>query len=272
MANHDDPMTLMERYAAATDGCESRDLLVAAGWTRDGLGTRLYRLLREYDRARSTLGLGRDLTDEQSDERAALAGRAKDEANRERTGAATGRIARDKLVETFAQAEQFAMGRRAEAMTRLRTLPECREQLGQFASRLATRRRFMQADVDPAAGGPGPVMLIAGRVLGYWIDPTCGVCHGRGQTGGYSTPAAICTECRGTGRRRLRLAIDTDGNEFGLDLLAELERKVSWVHNAIRFHLRQDEPEPGHHLATRLKRYELGQHLTELRSVEAQKD
>jgi hypothetical protein len=78
------------------------------------------------------------------------------------------------------------------------------------------------------------------RALGYWLDPLCHSCNGRGFSGGSGTPVEVCKHCHGSGRTLPRLSKDKAGQEFGYLLISEFERKTTRVGELIKRHLRQE--------------------------------
>jgi len=102
----------------------------------------------------------------------------------------------------------------------LKTLPETRQALGNFAVMTATRRRFLMND--------HAVNAIAGRVLDVHLCPLCHHCQGRGFNGGShrGEKQELCRPCRGAGHRRDGLGKDAEERSFAAHLLAELARVV----------------------------------------------
>jgi len=118
------------------------------------------------------------------------------------------------------------------------------------------------------------VAKVAARALDVWIDPACPHCQGRGFHGGYTEPVVICQECGGTtnrlsGRRGERLGKSEAAHQFGLSLLAEMDRKAETVERAMRRFL------AGHIHTTRIADEawrRLLARLDELRGAQAQED
>ncbi len=77
------------------------------------------------------------------------------------------------------------------------------------------------------------------RALGYWLDPLCHSCNGRGFSGGTGTPVEVCKHCHGSGRTLPRLSKTEAGQQFGYLLSSEFERKTCRVGELIKRHLRQ---------------------------------
>jgi ribosomal protein S27E len=129
-------------------------------------------------------------------------------------------------------ATEFAL-----ALMRLKTLREARESLGAYASIQATKQRFMQPDEK--------VMPLMGQVLSAWLDPNCHKCEGRGTIGGYGSPQVVCRGCGGTKLRLrdkqgiLRIGLDGEQKRFAGHMLAEMDRLVAEVEQAMKLALRQ---------------------------------
>lgn len=83
---------------------------------------------------------------------------------------------------------------------------------------------------------------IAVRALGYWLDPLCHSCNGRGFLGGSGVPVEVCKHCHGSGRTLPRLSKTEAGQHFGYLLISEFERKTTRVGELIKRHLRQVDP------------------------------
>jgi hypothetical protein len=128
-------------------------------------------------------------------------------------------------------ATEFAL-----ALMRLKTLREARESLGAYASIQATKQRFMQPD--------DKVMPLMGQVLSAWLDPNCHKCEGRGTLGGYGSPQVVCRACSGTKLRlrdkqgTLRIGLDGEQKRFAAHMLAEMDRLVAEVEQAMKRLLR----------------------------------
>lgn len=229
----EDRPTLPERYARAMQSTHlevlvdercSVDLLVAAGWIKDGLGTMLYRLRTEYDAVRGA-------------HRTALAALHEAQAHADRVQReakahdAKGRA--DQAARLRQIAEHITEGAKGEALmakvqmlSQLKTLEPAKAALGRFASIMATRERYMRPDRE--------VMRIAGRALEVWMDPMCPHCHGTGLTGGVGVVAGICPACHGTKLRAYRLHVTDAGHQFGRSLLSHMDRKTEHVAGQMR--------------------------------------
>ena len=81
---------------------------------------------------------------------------------------------------------------------------------------------------------------IGTRALGYWLDPLCHSCNGRGFLGGSGVPVEVCKHCHGSGGTLPRLSKSKAGQEFGYLLISEFERKVCRVGEQIRRYLKQE--------------------------------
>ena len=101
-------------------------------------------------------------------------------------------------------------------LSALGSLATARQQLGGYAITIATRRAFIEPD--------DKVLILAGRALDLFLDPTCDKCEGRGKNGGYGSPETLCKHCGGTGKRQINNAANhDDGREFIKHLLSCME-------------------------------------------------
>lgn len=78
------------------------------------------------------------------------------------------------------------------------------------------------------------------RALGYWLDPLCHTCNGRGFLGGSGVPVEVCKHCHGSGRTLPKLSKSEAGQQFGYLLISEFERKTTRVGEQIKRYLRQE--------------------------------
>ena len=85
-------------------------------------------------------------------------------------------------------------------LSQLGTLHTAKQQLGAYSIKIATRRAFMEPDEK--------VLILAGRSLDLFLDPTCDKCEGRGKNGGYGSPEVICRSCGGSGKRHISQKIE----------------------------------------------------------------
>lgn len=133
-----------------------------------------------------------------------------------------------RLGKTLAAIDRF------EILNRLKSLAKVREELGRIACLRATKERFMQPDAE--------VLVLVGRVLDVFLDPTCSPCSGRGFTGGgrheESGPQIICRACKGTGQRRANLGRQQDEKDFAADMLADMQARMAGVERAMQRFLR----------------------------------
>ena len=81
---------------------------------------------------------------------------------------------------------------------------------------------------------------IGTRALGYWLDPLCHSCNGRGFLGGSGVPVEVCKHCHGSGRTLPKLSKSKEGQEFGYLLISEFERKTTRVGEQIKRYLKQE--------------------------------
>ena len=87
-------------------------------------------------------------------------------------------------------------------LSQLGTLHAAKQQLGAYSIKIATRRAFMEPDEK--------VLILAGRALDLFLDPTCDKCDGRGKNGGYGSPEVICRSCGGSGKRHISQKVESD--------------------------------------------------------------
>lgn len=101
-------------------------------------------------------------------------------------------------------------------LSQLGTLHTAKQQLGPYSIKIATRRAFMEPDEK--------VLILAGRALDLFLDPTCDKCEGRGKNGGYGSPEILCKHCGGTGKRQIKNAANHEaGRNFIAHMLSCLE-------------------------------------------------
>lgn len=243
--------TIAERYGRATESSHLEmvsertgdvDLLIAAGWAKEGLGTALYRLRVEWDSVRAE--------QRQAEDNLRLMTRASAKASLED---------RPGLRQA---AEYAALTARALILIRIGSLHTTREALGRFADIWATRQRYMQ----PFA----VVCKIAGLALDIWLDPACPHCTGRMFVGELGSPQVICKPCRGTGKRDYLLHESEAGHNFGRSLLVEMDRKTDHVDRTMRRYLSGHANGKPPHQEAVIR--DLKKRLEDLRSARAQED
>lgn len=241
----EDRPTLPEVYTRAissthlevkTEERGSVDLLIAAGWCTDSLGTSLYRLRAEFDSVRSAVvraGQADIQARAEARDKAESLLRQVDEAWARGDSAATVPLTAQ-ANKLLAEVEHAGTTERVLVLISLKSLDRARRELGAYASIRATRQRYMESDES--------VMKIAGRALDAWLDPLCPHCFGTGAVGGFGAPRSICSAaqkgCGGSGRRTVRLWRDNAGHEFGRAMMAEMDRKTQHVADKMRRFLR----------------------------------
>lgn len=277
-----EPTTIRERYSRAMSSSHLElnanrrgdiDIIMAAGAvgmpdecrsneTRTGYSTLpvsslLLRLMAEYDEVRGPRAIAR---------RNFEAGSTKEHARAEATTAVNreaGRRARVGEQQMSADELRDCVSKAAEAMRdqvahdakmahafvlmRLQSLASTKQAFGDWAMKMAIRRRFMDVGplpvVDPdksslvQAWRKGKqaqqtiVMALAGQVLDLLLDPNCHRCEGRGFNGGYSqNPQRICNAderkggCGGSGLRRVdKLGNGKEQHDFAAYLMLEVD-------------------------------------------------
>lgn len=254
---------LDERYAGAvqTSHLEVKpircdvDYLIAAGWAKDGLGTRLFRLATEWDLAGG-------------DYRLALrrVRQVELEAMQIQRSAARNPKEAEKLLADAAllmtEAQREAITAKAMAMVYLKTLDEAKEAVGGYARWLANRSRFIQSDAV--------VNKLAAKALQLFLDATCSTCSGRGFSGGFNAPRVLCTTCGATGRSHYHLSKTEPNSAFVRALLAEMDMKCHRVERAMVAMLRNMKQRPAP--VESAEHRALQARLAELRSHSAQED
>lgn len=288
----DDRATIKERYTRALNASRlvlaerpgDVDLLIAAGWIKEGLATQLYRLMAEFDTARGDLRVAQQeqkrLADERErakDARADAERQAAREWKREdlgpHRGAGHDEVAATaaRLVDGLAQrAEDAALQARAFAMLQLKTLGDTKQAVWRYADQAATRKGLV-------ALTPQGVATIVGKVLEAMLDPLCPGCQGSGKVGVFPNQHLHTGKgpafCGGSGRRKVELAPDAVGELFGRWLLADLERKAARVDQLMRQFLhRYQSEQPTFKADSAAAVSELQRRLVELRSAEAAVD
>lgn len=226
--------TMAERYSralgsthleAVADERGSVDMLIAAGWVNEGLGTSLYRLRTEFDAARGrAVQAARNLgAMQQQVQQADAVAAAAHEDDAPRLRAIAGHLRK--------AMESTALTDRAMLLVTLKSLDGTSQAVGRFALQRAASTGRKMPDAM--------VRLIAGQALDFWLDPLCMTCAGTGAVGGYGNPRVICKSCGGSKTRPMRFGSDTNGHDFGRDLIEHMHSKVGYVSNQLRRFLKQ---------------------------------
>lgn len=229
----EDRPTLPESYARAIESSRlevladercSVDMLIAAGWINETLGTMLFRLRAEFDMVRSA-----------QRQSARNVHAAELHTGRLAAAQAKATTAEDKAMWTALHeqaakdAKNAALTERALIMVHLKSLPGTVEALHRFGSMWATKQKFMRDD--------RAVSAIVGKALDAWLDPICPACDGRGFTGGMGIPMVICQPCGGSRLRHVHLGKrpdDDTGHQFGKSVLTEMDRMTDRVTGQMR--------------------------------------
>ena len=227
-----DTRELAERYGSATvtsnlevkpTRCDV-DYLIAAGWVKEGLGTRLFRLATEWDLAGGDYRLA--LRHARQVELQAY--QIKRNAARHPVEAQTLLVEAARLLD---QAQREAITAKALAMVHLKTLHEARDAVGAYAVGLANRASFMENDAT--------VGKLAAKALQMFLDATCSACMGRGFNGGHLTPMVWCNVCGTSGKAHHALSKTERDEAFIRRLLAEMDLKCHRVQQQMSRWLRQ---------------------------------
>jgi hypothetical protein len=118
------------------------------------------------------------------------------------------------------------------ALSKMPSLPSVKAELGRYAVRQATLRKFMEPD--------SVVLTLVGQALQLFLDPTCPKCNGVGHTGGYGLPEVICKHCD-NGRQTIRLKGRTqEQQEFLKFIMAQMEASASFANDQMRRLLRYE--------------------------------
>jgi hypothetical protein len=254
-----EPTTLAEKYARAINSshlevCERRrgdvDLLIAAGWVPEHVGTMLYRLAVEFDEARGDTAIVRrnhtgQLQQVHSFSRLMATEKAKAAPD-------TGLMAKwkDRIREIQCEIDRDLKVQRAFILLKLKSLPATKEAFGQWARVQAAKRNFMplsdpgkattvQAVIgwrEEVRARDAVIVAIAGRLLEIMLDPLCTRCEGRGFNGGYDgSPQSFCKHCV-AGRRKVQSRSDAEEAFAGYlhleadKMLNEVDRKMrAWL-------------------------------------------
>jgi hypothetical protein len=186
MTEQKDRPSIDERYTSATNATSlvvvpersgAGDMLIAAGWSRNRLGTALMRLVSEWDASEKPRPVSRE-----GIERVA----------RDIAASSPGRTADDVTDtdrrEARAQAARWLLHEQKILMGKLKTLPEVRRGLIAWI----TEQNL-----------PEPQQT-AVESLSWWLDATCRTCHGKRWQEIKDTARLsdkVCPACRGSGER-----------------------------------------------------------------------
>ena len=229
----EDRPNLEERYSRAIESSHlevladercSVDMLIAAGWVKEGLGTALYRLRSEYDSVRGAHVLARRELSELQTRIDRLNRAAREEQDYSKRPALA--LAVKLGVEELKRAE---LTERVLILAQLKSLPDTKRSMGRFAIAMATRSRFMEND--------RVVTNIAGACLSLWLDPLCPQCNGTGLAGGVGVVKGICSACGGSKTRPYQLDKTAAGHDFGRSLLVLMDKKTDYVTSQMRRYL-----------------------------------
>jgi len=286
MMDDDEAPTIRERYSLAArasrltvraDRPGNVDLLIAAGWIKDGLATTLYRLMSEFDVVRGEQRVATVEQDRLAREWSEASTAAAVEVRRrphERSILFVGPPSSQHFMRgpnaISLAATRAATQARAFHLLEMKTLPLAKRAVLRYADQQAT----FQGLVDLS---PDEVAQLCGQVLQTLLDPLCPVCEGRGFTGGFSAPQVWHQgegSCRRTGRRIIKFSPNPVGELFARWLLADLDRKASRVDRLMRKFMQQyiersDDHDPARAAAAQ---EDLRRQLVDLRSAEAASD
>jgi hypothetical protein len=198
------------------------DALIAAGWVRDGLATRLYRARAEFDAIKGEW----DLLERKYQEQLVAA--------RQEAGSVA--VGPTKAPAMYAAAEDEVLRRRAFVLLGMKSLNDARSALSAFVVGMAGRDGLELSADDLAR--------LVGRILDQFLDPLCATCQGvrfKVVQGTGRLSSVVCGHCRGSGRRPLKFGGKTPRREviFTRFMLAELDRKTEAVSRRMSKFLRE---------------------------------
>lgn len=233
MTMSDEAPTLAERYSRATTSSHLKleegrcdvDMLIAAGWLRDGLGALLYRLRGEFDAAKAAMRhADAQLPSWES--------RALEAESALRAWHPPMKHPRAEPAQIRTEGAAYARTEHALALISLKTLRPAAVALQNFALAVNTEKWAL----DQRAA-----QQIAGRALDVWLDPLCPACDGRGFSGAShrGERETTCGGCRGTGKRSALLGESAVEKRFAWMLLDEIAAHLEAVNLAMRRALRQ---------------------------------
>ncbi len=179
------PATVEERYTTAAHTSDltvnaerggAGDLLIAAGWSQNRIGTALIRLHGEWDASEKPRNLDRATLE-------ALASDIAREDGAETVDASHRRSAQDKAAQWLEHENRILLGK-------LKTLAYAKNQINMWA---------MEREI------PDYPAKVSAAIL-WWLAPKCPACHGRCWEPIQGTPKLSnrqCRVCGGTGNRSI---------------------------------------------------------------------
>lgn len=244
--------TLSERYSRAlsTSHMEVQarvrgdvDVIIAAGWVPEHMGTMLYRLAAEFDRAHGEVALAHRNHAEQ--QKTVTHYTKLIAAEKRKTPRDDSLIAKweTRIEQLQKEIERDMKARRAFILLKTKSLPAVKVAFANWATGYADKRGFLsdseRRSITPAARA-AVIQALSHRVLDIMLDPMCPRCEGRGFNGGYDgVPQVICRVCE-AGRRK-PMARHQDEDVFADGLRIEAEIMLLGVDRLMKKWLRDDE-------------------------------
>ena len=217
-------MTIPDRYSYSirskqlrnTDRPGDIDVIIAAGFIRDGLPTAIYRLRIEFDAVRGDL----ILNDRMLVQAIAIANVVQQSVEVGPTFADAIRM----------QAHDFATSNLCFLLTQLKSFKGCLHKLSRFIRRKSEKAglNFNRAESEE----------LAGQILDYLLDPLCQQCAGTGYK--KTTRGALCPTCKGQGKRHFQFGNGTSYKRISLikDVFSDIEHNMERINRLMGRFLR----------------------------------
>ncbi len=119
---------------------------------------------------------------------------------------------------------------RLAVMSKLKTLSEAVQRVGQYSCWVATKTKFMKSDNEVCKLVPAIMLML--------LDPSCDTCTGRGSVGEYGKIQHTCKACDGSKKRKWPKAHYEDLS-FQRDILESLNAIIGKCSGRMR-HIARD--------------------------------